>query len=140
MPDQITDGVSFFCTRRALHKNSAMFVKLPRDANLLRIRRLTEQHFPLDQSRCDGIGCLGLLDGHFLAHNVQQGPWQIFASSEIGENTLDSGGETPGTGAEEEKRVASDAWIESVAVRRAIFDEFSSRRKLNDEAFKKGGG
>src|SRR5258705_13340970 len=104
--NQVADGMRLSCPWRTLHQNASVFLKLLGNANLLGIRRLAQQDFPI----CfHGIG-RGLFHDssvrswRFLSNNVQKGPGQILSCAEIRENALDRGGESQSTRSQKENR------------------------------------
>src|SRR6266853_3913670 len=101
--DQISDGVRFPRTRRALNQHAAVLLKLPGNANLLGVCRLAEKNRRVDFAVAirRRIGFSRVRKRRFLANDIQKRPGQIFARAKVGQNAFDGGGESQSAAAQE---------------------------------------
>src|SRR5713226_2583369 len=119
-----------------------MLFELLRDSDLLRISRLAQQHFPIRGSgtargwmRVSRLG-----NRRLFSNDIQEGPRQIFARSQVRKDALNCSGKSQGTRPQKEDWVASNARIVDLRIRRAVVEELSARGKLHDQPLQKARG
>ena len=133
MTDQVGDGVRLSCARRPLDEDASLALQAHRDADLLGVGGLAEQHFLRLVSRLEGLGLLVLFGRGIETDDLEERQRQILADSEILERSLEGGGEAQGPRTEEEHGRAADLRVLGLLLRRA-FGELPARRKLHHEA------
>jgi hypothetical protein len=140
MADQVADGVRFPGTRRALHQNPSMLLELLGNADLFGICWFAEQHFPVSVEAAGGrIPIFNLASRRLFSHDIQQGPRQIFPCAQVREDALDGRGKPQIARPQKQHGVAANARVACVLVRRLVFEEFTARRQLDNQALQKAG-
>src|SRR6516225_8829128 len=93
---KIANGVSFSGAGWALHQNTAMFLELLSNSNLLGIRGLAQEHFLIRLSRTtrEWISTPGVRDRRFFSNDIQERPGQILTCAEVCDDALYRRGES----------------------------------------------
>src|SRR6185437_10988633 len=142
MADEIADGVSFSGPRRALYQNASIFLELLGNSDLLGIGGFAEQKFAIglrgDVRRGGGVWRVG--NRRFFTDDIQKGPGKIFTRAKVSENALDGSGKSQSARAQKEERVAANARVVEVRIRRVAFQEFTARRQLHHQPLQEAGG
>src|SRR5690349_5851650 len=83
MTNQVANSVRLAGSRRALHEDASMFLKLLSNTDLFRVGGLAEQHFSFRfKGSIRGLLGAGIRDGRFLSDNIKERPRQIFSRAE----------------------------------------------------------
>jgi hypothetical protein len=115
MTDQIRDRVRLPGSGRSLDQDAATLLEQPRDAELLGIRWLAEEHVRVTGSVRVGtcrialraLGAMGSVD----SHDAEQELWEVRAALEVVQNTLDGCRKADRPWSEEDDRISPNLGI-----------------------------
>src|SRR5215470_10608563 len=98
-----------------------MLLELLSNSDLFWIGWFAEEHFAI------GVNCvrerisISYFRRQLLSHDIQQGPWQIFACAQIDEDAFNCGGKPQVARTQQQHRVAADTRAARNSVGRLVF-------------------